>query len=244
MAINEKAVYAACQNGDTEIIKNLLDSEGYKNTNQISTSRMLLTANDYNQLGIIKCILESNEARKKIDPLDVIKELVKTSAKKGYLGITKYLLEQPEVINNKKTEVPVSAALNAINYGKLDTLEYILDNFHDNTVLNRSLKIGTLLSEACKDGELEIVKYLLDKTKVNIHFNDDLCFKSSYDEDQFEVLRYFIFDLDLEKTGIIKDYMNQIFKPEVGNMFELRDLNKSLNQELTQKSSVNKRAKI
>jgi ankyrin repeat protein len=246
MNISENDVYYACSQGDVRFITKFLESDLFRYSNQVSVTNMLYHACFNNKFEIVKCIFESPAARKGFTPLEAIRELIKTTCKKGNLEISKYLLDQPELRDeyNSNSDIPLLSALMSSDCGRLDILKYTLDSFPDNTQLNNALNNGSLINSACDEGRIEIIKYLLDRAKLDIHFNEEQFFRCAYDNNQFEVLRYFIFDLNLEKTKAIEDYMAPVFKTEVANMFELREINKSLNENLPVKSNSTKKPKV
>lgn len=243
-------IYSACEKGDVDFIKKFLESDLFKKSNQVSVHKMLLHSSMKNQFGIIKCIWESNEARYDFQPKDEIKELVKTACKNGSLDIVTYLLEQPD-FNRDDSEIPFVGILFASSYGNLNIIQYILKNFTNSSVLTMGLENGSVLDAACEEGRLNVVKYFFESPEVKIKFKlqdkDDLLFKSAYDHNQFEILQYFIFDLNLEKNESIKEYMTHCFKNEVDNMFKIRDLKQSLTNELDDSinhSYQNKKLKV
>jgi hypothetical protein len=239
--ITAQEVYNACKNGDVNFLKNFLDSDLFKYSNQISVNQMLIHSCFNNQLEVVKCIFDSGECRKGFKILSEVSELLKTTCEKGYFELSKFLLEQPEFKDkNANSYAPMVAALYASSFGHLNILKYVIKSFTDDPLLNKGLKNGSILEAACEEGKLEIVKYLMESQdliiKFNLQDNNNQLFRATYEHNQFEVLRYFIFDLNLEKTETIKEYMSHVFKKDVDNMFNIRDLNKSLNKELSHQS--------
>ena len=247
--ITVSKVYDACKNGNVQFLQDFLNSDLYKSSNEVSTNQMLMLGCMKNQLDIVKCILASHEARKGLDILKEVRELVKITCQQGNFELTKYLLEQPELKDeNADSEAPLMAALYCCSLGHLDILKYIVDSFPDEPLISRGLQNGNLLVAACEDGHIEVVKYLLESSQLQINFelegNQYKLFTSAYDNSQFEVLSYFIVDLDLKKTDSIKEHMAKTFKPEVDNIFNMRDLNKSLKEELNDNQPHNKKLKV
>jgi ankyrin repeat protein len=250
--ITVQEVYNACKNGDINFLKNFLDSDLFKYSNQVSVHQMLLHGCFDNQLEIVKCIFDMWEARRTFKVLDEVRELVKITCEKGYFEITKFLLEQPELKDeNANSDAPMMAALYCSSFGHLNILKYIFESFPDDPLMLKGLKNGIILDAACDEGRLEIVKYLMESPDIKIKFglqdNGNQLFRAAYDRNHFEVLRYFIFDLNLEKTEDIKEYMSHVFKKDVDNMFNVRELNKSLKEELSTQSdntSISKKPKV
>lgn len=99
------------------------------------------------------------------------------------------------------------------------------------------------LISACYAGNLEAVKYLLTSPELNIrpdiHMKRDSPFYFSLFQKHLDVIEYLIFELNIEKTQNITDYLNSPDK-EMDNAiinkakfwFEKKDLNQSLNKNL------------
>jgi ankyrin repeat protein len=153
--ITVSKVYDACKNGDVQFLHDFLNSDLYKNSNEVSTEQMLMLGCMKNHLDIVKCIFESHEARKGMYILKEIRELVKITCEKGYFELTKYLLEQPELKDeNAKPEAPMMAALYCCSCGHLEILKYIVDSFPDEPMISKGMQNGNLLVAACEDGHI------------------------------------------------------------------------------------------
>jgi hypothetical protein len=150
------------------------------------------------------------------------------------IEFTKFLLTHFKSIDNKDESV-VFACKTSISMNKLDILKTIIDNFPDDNYLNIDLQNCNLIGSAIRNEKIEAVKYLINtdilKSYPNYRKIKDSLFLSAYSEKQFDILKYFIFDLDIKLTSYIKHYIES--DSSLIQMFELRELNKSLSKNLT-----------
>jgi hypothetical protein len=89
---------------------------------------------------------------------------------------------------------------------------------------------------SCKKDNVETLKFLLSSPKihkhVDVHTQNDIGFRVALAWTSFNVLKYFIIELNIEKTEDIKKHLKNNPNLEAIKLFELRDLNQQLNQEL------------
>lgn len=100
----------------------------------------------------------------------------------------------------------------------------------------------------CSSGDLNAAKYLLTssdlKEKADLHNNDDWSFLWAYKNEHLEILRFLIFDMNIEKTNNIKKFLRNEPNKDVEKMFELRELKEQLNIELKFDATNHKKMKI
>jgi hypothetical protein len=135
----------------------------------------------------------------------------------------------------------------AINQQKLEIFE---DEFNSYSALNLIFK-GFII--ACSNGDLELVKFFTDKSKLNnaIDINND---KYSFYITNFKILEYFVFELNLNKERYLERIAFYSDRHSFQNenkkglpLFEKRDLYKEINNELDtnpNNSIKNKKIKI
>jgi hypothetical protein len=201
-------------------------------------------AND--KTDIIKCLMDSPELHNRINREHYITEYFKIACANGRLKTVEYL-STADNINRENPKLLFSIGLTyATRDGKLNITKYLLEHFKD--LINEDvIKTGQLVNTACEYGELEILKYLHSiniLNKDNIHQDDDANFRIAYDNNKLEIIRYFIFDLNMDKTEDIKQILSEKKNKEIEHMFALRDLNKELHSDLEVKQSINKKLKV
>jgi hypothetical protein len=138
----------------------------------------------------------------------------------------------------------------ASQMGKLNILEEFFDKYPDDKYFNQCLLSGNMIAPAIRNGYLDIVKYLICKENFNKHLKEkptllESFFLIAYTKKQFTILHYLISDLNIEITPYINNFIEK--SSDVARLFELKDLNKNLNEELAnqkQDKSLNKKNKI
>jgi ankyrin repeat protein len=153
----------------------------------------------------------------------------------GHLEVLDYLLTSQELKKHADITIHDDAPLRmACLGGHVKIIEYIF-NLPGYITQER---VNFALTEACAYGRTEIVKFLLStdniQLKPNIHTKKDNAFGKLLELEEGELLRYFIFDLNIKKSRFIKKYLQENsnkFTQQVSDWFKLRELNKQLNKE-------------
>ena len=106
--------------------------------------------------------------------------------------------------------------------------------------------------DACRDGHLEIVKYLLTSAELtehaNIHAKDDLGFIWAGRFGYLEVVKCLIIDMNIEKTTYIETYLNENkynkYVQQAIELFNTRELHQKLNENIKDNKEKVKKVKI
>lgn len=98
---------------------------------------------------------------------------------------------------------------------------------------------------ACRIGEFDTVKYLLHsdelKEHADIHTKNDYGLIRACQNKHLDIVRYFIFDINIEKTKDIIRFLINRSDEQVFNMFKLRDIKEQLEKEFTSDKLDNKK---
>jgi ankyrin repeat protein len=174
-----------------------------------------------------------------------------SASKKGKLEIIKFLLTSPNLKNHANIHSKNDMALSlACKYGHLETVNYLLTSPDLKEHANISANNYEPIAYACQGGHLNILKYLLTSKKLekfDIHLDEDLIFRTLIEKQNIEALSYIIFDLNIEFTEVMKqclEYINSPIKNEINKIFELRNLNKDLINDLSINTNSSKRNKV
>ena len=105
---------------------------------------------------------------------------------------------------------------------------------------------------ACRDGNLDIVKYLLTSSELtehaDIHAKDDLGFIGACRNGRLEVVKCLIIDMVIQKTKHIEKYLNENKDNEnvqqAIELFNTRDLHHQLNENIKDNKEKVKKIKI
>lgn len=107
------------------------------------------------------------------------------------------------------------------------------------------LNIG--LASACNRGILDEVKILLTypefRFHADIHCGQDSPFRNAYFKRHMEVIKFFIFDMNIDRTSLIDAMLANSPNEEVIKMFTNR-LKKELDNELTNNDYQHKKLKV
>jgi ankyrin repeat protein len=175
------------------------------------------------------------------------------ACKYGHLDKVKYLLTSPEIflhadINVKYMNTYSYPLIFAAKEGHLDVVKYLLEDPDIDIKTNN----GAAFCYACHQGQLQIAKYLLSNQKYrnNVSLNEaiEYGFSNALANKQNSVLEYLIFELNIERSGYITEYLKQYsnndFKNYIEGLFDKREIKKSLEKELICDKIINKPSKI
>lgn len=240
----------AAFNGHFEIIKYLLTSPDLNEHADIhfENDDAFYIACTRGHLDIIKYMLTSPELKEHADiSIAGGGNVLSGACIHGYLKVLDYLLTSPELKEHAVLDIHNDAPLNMACLGnQIEIVKYIL-TFPKYATQE---KVNFAFTEACAYGQTEIVKFLFTTDEIlykpNIHDQKDSAFGKLLENEESELLRYFIFDLNIKKTHFIKKHLkdNSTFSKQVNDWFNLREINKQLNKELNCDKFNNKKIKI
>jgi ankyrin repeat protein len=224
--------------------------DAYKYLNQLGINKCFADACKNGNLEEAKYLLLSKEIKHNADIHYGEDFGFRDACYEGHFHIVQYLLTSPEL--KELADIHAQGDLGLIlacEKGRFDIVKYLLTSteLKENSNIN-PLGGGTPLGWACSSNHLDIVKYLLTspelKEHANLHAEEDEPFKWACRKQHLEIIQYFIFDLDIPITQHIDNYLKESPNEKVENMFKLRDLNKSLKNELNISESKIKKSKI
>lgn len=240
----------ASKNGDIEFFEKII-SLGLKdkilNSTQMSNTPYSLFDNacSNNQIGMVKYFINSSYWSNDFNNYFIISENAREVCHVGSLELIEYFFNEPKIKDKNNLYSFILDA--ATCYGRLDIVEYILENFSNNAAIYISIINGQMLNNACSYGHLDIIKYFFNSEASNNSHRDILkedLFKMAINNNNTEVLQYLIMDLNIKKNKVVKDTLKKTSNPEIERMFHVRDLNQSLQGELEHKGLITKKPKI
>jgi ankyrin repeat protein len=248
----------ACVNGNLDEVRYLLTSTELKEHADIhfNNDNGLSDACWEGHLEIVKYLLTSPELTEHAfinDHQEKDSNGLLNACGAGHLEIVKYLLTSPELkehsIINWQFMPPIGVACEE---GHLKVVKYLLTSpeLKEHSVLD----IYTLVSAIPKD-QIHILKYLTSSefsNYYNIHDDNDFLFKRALYHESKECIQYLIFDLNITSTDNIKQSLeikddnrsNENFIHMVEKMFNARQLNSELVDEIPYSSESHKRVKL
>lgn len=128
----------------------------------------------------------------------------------------------------------------------------IYDQIHSNTPkdeLTKSFIAG------CQVSDLDAIKSLLENPEFNkhvdVHAKDDLAFQWALSQMNTEVLHYLIMEYGIERPLSMEKFAKSLSNTpkkdivaQVEKMFEARDINNALEEELIKNDGKNKKVKL
>lgn len=185
---------------------------------------------------------------------DELNEELADSCKRGNLEEVRFLLTSPKLKEHADISYEdYSSLIFAYRFEHLEVFKYLLTSPELKEHADVHAREDYCLRTACTDGSLEFVKYILTapelKSNIDIHTQHDVCFRTATLHETTNVLKYLIFDFNIEKTDDIKEFLSfhsavNPFAAKVSRMFEMRDMNAKLEQELPTNIFKIKKAKL
>lgn len=215
------ALTRACQVGDLSKVVKLLNKKQLR-INPIPVESILTSAIMHGQVEIIHYLLTSHHTKEFQKPDLRMAKLLESAAIHGQKEVITYFLSS-------------------------DTNKYNIIGSKENFILNN---LSQLLHFEIINS---LIKSPLFKDKFDLHTNNDILFIQAYNNHKDDFLDYLIFERKLEKTKKIEEFLNdpQLHRQDdhylkkIKYMFEVRDLNNELNNELkTNSGSIQKKIKI
>lgn len=134
--------------------------------------------------------------------------------------------------------------------GDLDGIRYLLTSPNVKNKLEIGFDGVDGLRRACKSGYLDVVRYLTSSDELETHVyyreQDDICFNWACYENRIEILKYFIFELEIEYSDGIYKFLLENPNEQVDDMFYTRQLQEKLNREMpiNEETKINRKNKI
>jgi hypothetical protein len=150
--------------------------------------------------------------------------------------------------NNYSQDEINRAFLDACVQTDLELAQFLLTNHDLRYLADIHTYADNAFRTACKNDNVEVLKFLLFSPKirehVDVHTQLDIAIKLSIARESFNVLEYLIIELNIPKNRYIEQHLKDNPKSEAIRLFELRNLNKDLNTELSLENIENTNRKL
>lgn len=148
------------------------------------------------------------------------KEIYQSYLDKCALGDKDFTTIKPQHIFNQ--------ILKLINKKDFETVKKIFEHPKYREYININESNDLILAEACKEGNIDFIQYLLLEKGANIYAQKGAIFGNLILWKHKEVLEYLIFDYKIKETEEIKAMTNMFFSKDVKKMFQTRNLQENL----------------
>lgn len=238
---------SACFNGDINRVKYLLNSSELRfNANphyQDDAGFRMALNHDY--IDIVKYLTNSNEIKKPVDLKIYAIEVIRLACNNlDYEWVDELI--PFTLVHNKKSVW--SLVHDCCQTGNLNMVRYLLESPKWGNQVNID---NGIFNSACRGNNIELIDYLLNsqwKDIFDIHDDYDLPFITCCESESLELAKYFIFNLNIEKSFPIAEYLKENdceFNRHIQALFLKKELNQSLEFGLESKEHIkNKRNKI
>ncbi len=261
----------ACENGHLNIVEYLLTSpklQGKQANIHALNDSPLEKASFYGHIDIVKFLTSSKQLKEKSYQVNHKADAYIQANKQGHFEIVKFFLSHPTTAKAEKRlnifALESDVIANVCESGNVELLSYLLESkdleiHKEKLISDPSLKnhlkkqLNQGLVRACRRGHLNIVKYLTKNLEEEF-YADIHCFKDSPVKEAFfggnlNILEYLIFDVDIQKTNEIEEFLigietnkqstpHPISFEKLENLFKARDFNKKLQKELPHQNNI------
>lgn len=234
-----KKIIAASKLGELTFIKDIINSDIANQITANPPKKMLENASGYGHIEIIKDLFTSKHLTKHINYPDILKGALQKAFQHGHLEVVKFLIPKIDNIGAYHNGLISSGVTDAAMTGKIELIRVFLEDSPIRNTIDKNELIGKIINIGCIYNQLEIVKYAIEKDNSQ-YFNKETnninnTFVTSLTNGSMDVLKYFIFDLNIEKNSSLSNFLdtnlNENFE-KVNNWFKIRDINKDLQEEL------------
>lgn len=250
---------SACKNNDIEYVKTIIDQRTIKRVSRDFAHFTIAEAASNGHLEVVQYLLDSPNTNKGF--YKYVEESFTKACSMGHLHVVQYLIENHSFsfLPDKKQTILHYSACTAAKMGHIQVIDYLFSLNHQ-SFQPEILKHGVLLCYACVRGSVESLSYLFSKPELkkhlDIHCEQDLPFKHICGSWNLDAIKYFIFDLNINKTDCITKFLDKDYNPDdkfansyihqAQEWFKLRQFNNSLEKELNENPqiSTNKKLKI
>jgi hypothetical protein len=231
----------ACTNGDLELAKYLISSNELHIHADISHNKWqaIKLATAAGHIEVVKYFLEDIQNHYPNIVFNV-------ACQNGKIEILKHLFTTEE-FQSQRNPIWYYGCLSATTEGQAQVLDYFLNTTEFSQFIQNE-KIDEFFTGACSFGHISVLEYLIKLPRfIQNNSLNDACNKgliNACDNNEKAVIRYLIFNLNMNPTIETKDYLAKAGREDIKELFNLRELNKNLQLELDEHQAPNKKIKI
>jgi hypothetical protein len=232
-------VIAACEVGDLDKVKDLIPKVSFQspyNEKYADSKKIFIKACLSGNLDIVKFLIDtpysSSTMNYHLFIEEALTDITNTADSKNY-NIIPYLLKEPKLNRPYNLKSILGLLIGKVllqdNLGLLNAFLNLDDPINLNVAewpRQHIVKMG------CANDGSKIIKHFFTTPYLEKKLCPFFAFKEACLKKNSELQRFFIFDLNIEKTEDIFTYIKNGKYDEAEKLFNLRDLNTSLTEEL------------
>lgn len=243
----------ACQNGDIDFIKEVINSDQVNSITIPIPDKMLIRAAGFGHHEIIEAIFTSPYLKEQICESYCITDALERAFQFGHIETINLLINKLNEFDQYNEGLVSNCILDAVINGQLNVIKHFFEDPPLNYTKDEANLSKEVLRQACISDKLDIVKYVIEhpnKHGLNdFNSNHGFIFWTIMENANWDIARYFIFDLNMPKTWALESHLKSRSAEEsekINNMFNIRELNKSLIEELAspEQASNTKKMKV
>ena len=241
----------ACQNGDINFIKEVINSDQVYSITVPIPDKMIMRAAGFGHNEIIEALFESPYLKEQICESYCLTDALERAFQFGHIKTINLLMQKLHEFDQFNSSSMRHNMEKAVERGDLNLIKHFYDKFCEEYTHG---SIGReILRHACIYNKLDIVKYVIehDNQQALDDFNSNHGFIlwTVMENKNWDIARYFIFDLNMPKNRDLENHLQNREKEEsekIHNMFNIRELNQSLTKELAhpEHTTNNKKMKV
>jgi ankyrin repeat protein len=207
----------------------------------------------FGDIEAVKFLLHSDEAPCLPDLHEQVRRAINAACTYNHLELLKYLFSLEKSHNIVIPEQMLFYSFDsAAKEGNLKILNFFLlpQNILESPKISIETYGNDFLITAAREGQYDILKYLLTHEKftehINVHCRNDLVFRYVVTNNHKELMQFLIVDFNIAKTKYIEEFLKNDLPLNVHakKMFELQEINSELTNQLNCKSISTKKVKI
>lgn len=250
-----QSIISACENNSLDKVKELLPQISFNNEYHIeyeSAKKIFQNTCLFGHLNIIEFLIETPYFLEKINTenivnqtFDVLLEDILVNNELKLYPIISYILNESRLVHSKNFYTSLGWYLqNSARNDNLVLFKILLnaDNYPEQAKV--MLNNTKLFEEGCRNEDPQVLKYLYSTPQLFPLFDPEIGFKDACFYGNDELLKFIIFEYNIEKTQEIKRFIAQDNYENAEKMFQARELNKELNNELGSNQISSKKVKV
>lgn len=165
------------------------------------------------------------------------------ACREGDLEVVKFLLTSPDLTFLANIQESNNDPIfQACDYGHKEIIEYLLAS-HE---LKEHADKYFALYLCCEEDKVDLVKFIFEMPglEIDIHHENAMAIDLAFSRKAYKVLHYLVFDMDIKRTPRIDTLIQEYNSDQVRSWFDLREVNRELNNELINTNTTTKKIKV